>query len=237
MVTADTDIEGRVDVQWRRRVESDRRRALRPDAPQRSTCEAILARAAASGAEAVAVTGSTVRTRRTAVSDLDFMVIGPRLDLSGIREDVDVCTTSAGVFWARLTSGDDYILWTLRYGWVLHDEGMLHAAVRHIEQSGLVPSAERKHAQAVRSVHLANLVLGSGDVEAAREQCRAALTTVARWLLITEGVFPLARDELPQQLAQIGQTDLATALHATIHAAPEVEQLKAGLDLGERLAA
>jgi predicted nucleotidyltransferase len=48
----------------------------------------ILQRALGLGAEAVALTGSTVRARRTAMSDLDFMVVGKRPDFNGVHEDV-----------------------------------------------------------------------------------------------------------------------------------------------------
>jgi hypothetical protein len=80
---------------------------------------------------------------------------------------------------------------TLRFGCVLHDDGILQEASRYIEEKGLEPSAERKFVQAHRGLSLARLVLESGDLEAARERSRAALTTVARWLLIANGVFPL----------------------------------------------
>ena len=154
---------------------------------------------------------------------------------AGIREDVDVYAASATAFWERLLAGDDYIQWTLRFGWILHDDGILQAASRHIQESGLTPSAERKLTQAHRGLSLARLVLDSGDAEAAREQCRAALTTVARWLLIANGVFPLSRDELSDQVLALGCSDLAAALHRLIHDQPRSDELHTGLELGERL--
>lgn len=76
------------------------------------------------------------------------MIVGERPDLSGIREDVDVYVASANAFWERLIAGDDYIQWTLRFGCILHDDGILQAASRHIEENGLTSSAERKLSQA-----------------------------------------------------------------------------------------
>jgi hypothetical protein len=202
---------------------------------QRVATKTILQRALVRGAEAVALTGSTVRGQRTTTSDLDLMVVGDRPDLDGLHEDVDVYATGAKAFWERLVAGDDYIQWTLRFGCVLHDEGILRAASDYIEESGLEPSAERKLVQARRGLGLARLVLESGDVEAAREQCRAALTTVARWLLIANGEFPLARDELSEQLRALGCLDLAAALQRLIHEEPSGHELRAGLALGEKL--
>jgi hypothetical protein len=202
------------------RLQDDRRRATELQTPaQRRVTETILQRAVALGAEAVALTGSTVRAKRTTGSDLDFMVVGERPDLGGVHEDVDVYAANAEAFWERLLAGDDYIQWTLRFGCVLHDNGILKAACGHIEESGLAPSAERKLIQA----------------ETAREQCRSALTVIARWLLIANGEFPLCRGELADQLVMLGCPELATALHQLIHDEPSSEEMRAGLELGEKL--
>lgn len=236
MTPFDVAFRGSTDARWGTRVREDRRRAAElQTSSQWQATETILQRALALGAEAVALTGSTVRARRTAMSDLDFMVVGVRPELSGVHEDVDVYAASAKAFWERLLAGDDYIQWTLRFGCILHDDGILQAAGRHIQDSGLTPSAERKLTQAHRGLSLARPVLESGDVEAAREQCRAALTTVARWLLIANGVFPLSRDELSDQLLALGCFDLAAALDRLIHAQPRSDELRTGLELGERL--
>jgi hypothetical protein len=224
------------DVLWSKRLREDCRRAIALQTPsQRHVAKTILERGLALGAEAVALTGSTVRDRRTALSDLDFMIVGKRPDLGDIREDVDVYAASAKVFWERLLAGDDYIQWTLRFGCILHDDGILQAASSHLEESGLMPSAERKLTQARRALSLAQLLLQCDDVEAAREQCRAALTTLARWLLIANGVFPLSRDELSEQLLTLGCPELATALHRLIHDEPSSDELRTGLELGEKL--
>jgi hypothetical protein len=236
MSSVDTVTGVPVDVPWGTRVREDglRASALQTRA-QREATETILKRALAVGAEAVMLTGSTVRARRTASSDLDFMVVGERPGFSGIDEDVDVYAAGAEAFWKRLIAGDDYIQWTLRFGCVLHDDGILQEASRFIEKHGLEPSAERKLVQARRGLSLARLVLESGDLEATREQSRAALTTVARWLLIANGVFPLARDELPDQVLALGYFDLAAALDLLIHAVPCGDALRTGLEVGEKL--
>jgi hypothetical protein len=225
-----------LDAGWTARMREDGGRATKLQTrSQRRATETLLRRALALGAEAVALTGSTVRDRRTAMSDLDLMVVGRRPDLGGVQEDVDVYAASAGTFWERLLAGDDYIQWTLRFGCILHDDGILQAASRHIEENVLTPSAERKLAQARRGLSLAWRVLESGDTEAAHEQCRAALTTSARWLLIANEEFPLSRDELPYQLRALGCSDLAAALHGLIHDEPSINELRAHLQLSEKL--
>jgi hypothetical protein len=224
------------DARWSARLQGDRRRATELQTQsQRQVTDTILQRALALGAEAVALTGSTVRAQRTTISDLDLMVVGRRPDLGGIREDVDVYAARAGAFWERLLAGDDYIQWTLRFGCILHDDGILRGASSYIEERGLTPSAGRKRAQARRGLSLARLVLEGGDVEAAREQCRAALTTIARWVLIANGEFPLSRNELSGQLLTLGCIDLAAALHRLIHDEPSREELQTCLELAEKL--
>jgi hypothetical protein len=236
MSSVDTATGVPVDVPWGTRVQEDGLRASELQTPaQRQVTETVLQRALAVGAEAVVLTGSTVRARRTASSDLDFMVVGERPGLGGVDEDVDVYAAGAEAFWKRLVAGDDYIQWTLRFGCVLHDDGILQEASRYIEEHSLEPSAERKLVQAHRGLSLARLVLESGDIEAAREQSRAALTTVARWLLIANGVFPLARDELSDQVLELGYFDLAAALDRLIHVQPCREELLTGLEVGEKL--
>ena len=236
MTAVDTATLLSVDARWSARLRGDRGRAIKLQTrPQWQATETILQRALILGAEAVALTGSTVRGQRTAISDLDLMVVGRRPDLGGIREDVDVYAARANAFWERLLTGDDYVQWTLRFGCILHDNGILQSASRYIEEHGLTPSAERKLAQARRGFSLARLVLEGGDVEAAREQCRAALTTIARWWLIANGEFPLSRNELSDQLLTLGCVDLASALHSLIHDEPSREELRTCLEFAEKL--
>jgi hypothetical protein len=236
MSPADLATQPSVDVGWSARLKDDRRRATElPSPSQRQAAETLLQRALALGADAVALTGSTVRGQRTAISDLDLMIVGQRPHLGGIQEDVDVYAASARAFWERLLAGDDYIQWTLRFGWILHDGGILEAASRYIQANGLEPSAERKLIQAHRGLSLAWSVLESGDLEAAREQCRAALTTIARWLLFANGEFPLSRDELSDQVLTLGCFDLAAALHRLIHDEPSTDELRTGLRVGGKL--
>ncbi|HXB63818.1 MAG TPA: hypothetical protein VNV42_02970 [Solirubrobacteraceae bacterium] len=236
MTAVDVATQLSVDARWSARLRGDHGRAIKLQTrPQRHATETILRRALVLGAEAVALTGSTVRGQRTASSDLDLMIIGRRPGLGGIREDVDVYTAGANTFWERLLAGDDYIQWTLRFGCILHDDGILRGASRYIEEHGLTPSAERKLTQARRGFGLARLVLEGSDVEAAREQCRAALTTIARWWLIANGEFPLARNELSGQLLTFGCFDLAAALHRLIHDKPSREELGTGLGLADKL--
>jgi hypothetical protein len=71
----------------------------------------------------------------------------------------------------------------------------------------------------------ARMMVESGDQDAAVEQVRTALTLVARWQLLGDGIFPLSRGELPAQLIERSQSDLAAGLDATIIGSPTLEDL------------
>jgi len=76
LTSAGVATRGSVDAEWSTRLREDRRRATELQTPaQRRATETIVQRALALGAEAVALTGSTVRGERTSGSDLDFMVV------------------------------------------------------------------------------------------------------------------------------------------------------------------
>jgi hypothetical protein len=53
--------------------------------------------------------------------------------------------------------------------------------------------------------------------------------------LIANGESPLSRDELSDQVLALGYSDLATALRQLIHDYPRGDELRTGLELGERL--
>jgi hypothetical protein len=211
-------------------MHEDRDRADRCQTPeQRAITVAVMGRAIALGASGFALTGSTVRKRRTAISDLDYHVIGRRPDVSDLPGDVDVIATSAARFRSRLIEGDDFTQWTLRCGCILHDTGPLHEGVRLIAEMDLWPDPQRKlDSLDVHRTEIERLIQ-MGDQGAAHEQLRAMLTTAARGLLLQARVFPLARTDLPAQLDRAGYGRLAQALRRTIHAAPQLDELEAGL--------
>lgn len=211
-------------------MREDRGRAERCQTPeQRVITATVMSRAVALGASGFALTGSTARERRTAISDLDYHVIGKRPDVSDLPGDVDIVATSAARFRSRLLDGDDFVQWTLRCGCILYDNGPLRDGVRVITETGLWPDAQRK--LEILDVHRTEVerLIQMGDESAAHEQLRAMLTTAARGLLLQARVFPLARKELPAQLERAGYSRPAQALRRMIHAAPQLDELETGL--------
>ena len=207
---------------WTQRMRGDRIRAERNQTPEQlAVTRRLLARALELGAEGFALTGSTARGQRTIVSDLDYHIIGPRPNLSDMPSDVDVVSTSAERFLEKLLSGDDFVQWTLRYGCILHDTGIMREGDRLIADNQIWPDAHRKLGRLADLRRESERLVRMCDRDAAQDQLRATLTSAARALLLEVKVFPLARNELPGQLERVGYHSLAKALDASIHQTPE----------------
>jgi hypothetical protein len=208
---------------WNSRLALDRKHAAanQSEALMRIT-RAIEARSHDLGAAALVLTGSTARNRRTKVSDLDYHVIGRKPEVEGLPSDIDLYSDEPSAFLAKLFKGDDFAHWTLRYGCILFDTDILRqAAITAIEQD-LWPDSDRKLRQAKRAISFSQKVASTEDYGALLEISRGALSLTARWWLLSHDVFPLARDELAQQLREADQFGLAAALEGSIHRRPSV---------------
>lgn len=218
---------------WTDRLRSDRERSARNTTPALAAIvREVASRCRECGAEALVLTGSTARGRRTAVSDLDFHVIGDRPEVADLPEEIDVYADDATTFAAKLKAGDDFVHWTVWYGCVLWDSGVIERGAIQIAAENAWPDVARKRSQAITTLDFASRLIGSGDEAAAREQVRGALSLLGRYLILDHDRFPLARDELSVQLAEIGYDDLAGALRRTIHADPSLDELAGFVDMG-----
>jgi hypothetical protein len=212
------------------RLLADRRRAARYQSPEVAAITGgVESRSRAQNAVALVLTGSTARGRRTAVSDLDYHVIGASPSVMDLPAEVDLYSDEPGELFAKLERGDDFAHWTLRHGCVLFDSGVLREAAVYVFEQDLWPDPERKLRQARHTLDFAERLVASGDHAAALEQVRGALSLTARWWLLASGIFPLARDELAGQIRKLNQPALAAALDGTIHARPDANALAASL--------
>lgn len=215
---------------WASRLLLDRERAARHQTAELvAITAAVESRSHELGAAALVLTGSTARGRRTDVSDLDYHVIGARPRVDDLLADIDLYCDEPAEFGAKLVRGDDFAHWTLRYGCILFDSGVVRDAATAVGSHDVWPDPERKLRQAKRTLDFAERLVGSGDYRALLEQVRGALSLTARWWLLAHDVFPLARDELPGQLVQTHQIALARALEGSIHNRPDVSALAAAL--------
>lgn len=210
---------------WKAKLAADAERARRNQtrAQLRITKEVM---------ERVALTGSTARNRRTAISDLDYHVVGKRPDVSDLPAEVDVYASSPERLWSKLRNGDDLIQWTLRCGCILFDTGIMREALGYLVTENLWPDAESKLSRLPELVRVADRLIRIGDRDAAQDQVRATLTAAARGLLLREHVFPLSRSELPDQLRSTGRLEIALRLERSIHAELTLDELKDALEWG-----
>ena len=221
---------------WASRLLLDRERAAgHQSAELAAITRAVESRSRALGAAALVLTGSIARGRRTGVSDLDFHVIGARPRIDDLRADIDLYSDEPAEFEAKLARGDDFAHWTLRYGCVLFDSGVMGAAADEVASHDLWPDPERKLRQARRALDFAERLAESADYPALLEQVRGALSLTARWWLLAHDVFPLARDELPGQLAELRQPAISRALAASIYERPDLTALSASLTTARAL--
>jgi len=216
------------DDAWRARLGRDRERAERNQtAAQRAITEALLARARVGGCEAFALTGSTARNRRTALSDLGYHVVGSRPRFEDLADEVDMYATDARRFWEKLRCGNDLVQWTLRFGCILVDDSQIFRdALQAIATENIWPNPAKKFERVSDHRRHAQRLIEMGDRDAAQDQVRAALSSAARALLLDAHCFPLSRSELPDQLVAIEQDGLADALRAAIYERPSLDDLR-----------
>jgi hypothetical protein len=224
------------DAVWRRKMGSDADRIRRCLPPELCGLHnAVVERSRSAAAQALILSGSTVRGRRTEISDLDYHLVGPRIETKDLSSEVDLHVLSEQKLESELLAGDDFVHWSLRFGCVVFDDGTVRQALRLLVERQPWPDVDRKCAHAAKSLELARRFVATGDEDGALEQVRTALSLVARARLLGEGVFPLSRAELPAQLDSIGCGDSARALAATIHASPSLPELAEAVRQGEEL--
>jgi hypothetical protein len=217
---------------WADRLRFDRARAASNQSSELAAITATVeARSRNVGAHALILSGSTARARRTRVSDLDYHVIGGRPEIGHPAEDIDLFCDDAEAFMAKLRAGDDLVHWSVWYGCILFDDGIVQRAASYAASHDGWPDATRKLRQARSALSFTARIVESGDTGAALEQVRGVLSLTARWLLLAHDVFPLSRDELSDQVLDLGCLDLAAALHRSIHCEPELDELATGVRL------
>lgn len=216
---------------WAERLNFDRERAERHQSDRLAwVTDAVRERSLAAGAEAVVLSGSTARGHRTRVSDLDYHVIGASaVDVADLPQEIDLYADEVDRFWRKLREGDDFAHWSVWYGCVLFDAGVMREAAAFVAAHDAWPDPERKMRQARQALDYAERLIESGDYGAALEQTRGALSLAARWELLSNDVFPLARDEMPAQLAGLGLARLASDLRRSIRGRPRAEELSAAI--------
>lgn len=224
------------DDAWRERLERDAAQLERCLPLELLDLHAtVVRRAHACGASALILSGSTARDRRTAISDLDYHLIGSKIATTDLSHQLDLHTLSQKELRSKILAGDDFVHWSVRYGCVIFDDGTIHRALSLIAERKLWPDVGRKRAHAAKSLELAHRFVATGDEDGALLQVRTALSLAARARLLGAGVFPLCRAELPDQLVAIGFLGAAHALAATLKTSLPLPELAQAVREGDDL--
>jgi hypothetical protein len=157
----------------------------------------------------VVLIGSWARgTAISPSSDIDVLVLGEKEPASAPPR-LQVIAVPPPEFQRRLMAGDDFPQWALRFGLPISGRAVWERLRAELLPKAPWPDAERKLQQAKRRHDTAETLLAMGDVAAAEEEVRFALSHVSRAELLLRNVFPLSRPELSRQLLDIGDTGLA----------------------------
>jgi hypothetical protein len=164
--------------------------------------------------KAIIVVGSSIRN----VSDnydVDFIVIydqqKPKFDTPPL--DVDIRTFEQSTVEDLIAKKHDLLIWAIRLGCLVYERNRYWSNLRkRWKNKILLPSAEAASKRADRAKKLYQDLSAVGDLDAAQEQYVNMLTQQARERLLNAGVFPYSRPELPNQLKEICENDLAQKL-------------------------
>jgi predicted nucleotidyltransferase len=164
------------------------------------------------GSDAVVLVGSWARgTYVSPLSDIDVLVIGGS-DLREAPLGVQLLRVSRDELRSRVASGDDFLQWALRFGTPLKGRRFWGKLCQELLPQAPWPDPDVKVRQAARRYRASKALFEMGDLDAAQEEARFALSHVARAKLLSEHIFPLSRPELPGQLRTLGDNELAAGL-------------------------
>lgn len=186
----------------------------------------------ASVPDAVVLVGSWARgTQVHPISDIDVLVIG-ECDMPSPVGRIQVIRRSADEFRRLVMRGDDFAQWSLRFGRPLRGRQLWTALRDELLGVAPWPSGRSKLELAKRRLKAAEDLLAMGDLDAAGEETRYGLSHLARAVLLEAGVFPLSRPELPGQLEEIDEHELASAVSVSLRDGPtDRGRLEAALTL------
>jgi hypothetical protein len=173
--------------------------------------------------KALVAIGSFVRPVKQ-VNDVDlvYFYASQRPPYEAHPLDVDLRIYDAKKIPSMITAGHDVLSWAIRFGRVIceHDRFWSDLCSQWNNRIPLPdPRAAEKRAE--KTARILQQVSSGGDVDAA-EEIRLSLLTHKAWAyLLRQGVHPRSRPELPAQLREAQNFQLATELEALIHTIDE----------------
>lgn len=141
-------------------------------------------------------------------SDIDVLVMGePDGPLPPPR--IQLITITQQELRRRVHAGDDFAQWALRFGVPLAGRHTWDELRKQLLSDAPWPRAALQLRQARKKLETASDLFRMGDLPAAEEEIRFAVSHLARAELLSRRIFPLSRQELPVQLREAGKPRLA----------------------------
>ena len=179
----------------------------------------------------VILIGSASRDTMRPRSDVDLLVVTPTaIRRMSVPVTMHIHLDTRDGFIAGVLQGDDFRGWALRFGRVVHDPSSWWPGVVADDRMYPWPDWQAKLAHAEKRVRMGRMAIEDGDLGAAHEEYLMAISHVARAQLLREGVYPLSRPELPDQLIQSGYSSLGQLLGTFIRGVEDWETLKEGAE-------
>lgn len=175
---------------------------------------------------AVILIGSFARGMATSQSDVDLLLIADTtVAVEHTASALHVQSFSTKEFRSKLQDGDDFALWSIRYGIPVVSSNIWNSLIARPEASRW-PDWKRKIGHSLRRLVLGAEMLRIGDTDAAREELLYAASHVGRAILLRENVFPLSRPEMITQLKEVRQDALSGVMNVLVYGDPTVNELR-----------
>lgn len=167
---------------------------------------------------AIVLIGSMVRATPK-INDVDLFYVY-RTDSVSFRDhpfDVDIRAFSALEILEKLHERHDLTIWALEYGHLIYEQDSFWSDItRNFKKKPVLPSANRALERAVKAERRWREMKELGDAAAAAEMQIGALTHRAWYHLLSDGVLPPSRAELPALLQSLGCHILAAQLEKAL---------------------
>lgn len=157
---------------------------------------------------AVVLIGSAARGQSTERSDIDILfVANEKVPQIPIISGYHIKFITEATFLRRLREGEDFEAWCVRLGVTLLDRGIWDR-IKEASQD-VWPRWETKVVHGATRLFLASQQFILGDLVATQEELIFVLGHITRGILLKQGIFPLSRPELADQVRSIGYLHLA----------------------------
>jgi len=163
----------------------------------------------------VVILGSAIRPHGHRRSDFDLLIVydGNQRPKLAPPTEIDVRRYARNDLHKKIDQADEVLCWALKFGIPIHDPDGIWAELLQTYGNRIpLPSKPEAMERARKSLKKAYEMLDHDDEDGAADLILASLTQFVRAELITRGVFPASRPELPDQLRKVSPDNALAGL-------------------------